>query len=31
MRDEIAALPEPAHALTLLERLVAEKRPLVSA
>ncbi len=31
LRDEIAALPEPAHALMLLERLVAEKRPLVSA
>ncbi len=31
MRDEIAALPEPAHAVALLERLAAEKRPLVSA
>jgi UDP:flavonoid glycosyltransferase YjiC (YdhE family) len=25
LRDEIAALPEPAHAVTLLERLVAEQ------
>lgn len=31
MRDEIAALPEPAHAVMLLERLAAEKRPLRSA
>jgi MGT family glycosyltransferase len=30
MRDEIAALPEPAYAVTLLERLAGEKRPLVS-
>ena len=30
MRDEITALPGPAHAVTLLERLAAEKRPLVS-
>jgi len=30
MRDEIAALPEPAHAVRLLERLAAERRPLVS-
>lgn len=27
MRDEIAGLPEPAHALRLLERLAAEKKP----
>jgi UDP:flavonoid glycosyltransferase YjiC (YdhE family) len=31
MRDEIAALPGPAHAVMLLERLAAEQRPLVSA
>jgi UDP:flavonoid glycosyltransferase YjiC (YdhE family) len=31
IRDEIAALPEPAHAVALLERLAAEKRPLLSA
>jgi len=31
MRDEIAALPGPAYAVMLLERLVAEKRPLFSA
>ena len=31
MRDEIAALPALARALMLLERLAAEKRPLVSA
>jgi UDP:flavonoid glycosyltransferase YjiC (YdhE family) len=31
LRDEIAALPGPAHAVTLLERLAAEKRPLYSA
>jgi UDP:flavonoid glycosyltransferase YjiC (YdhE family) len=30
-RDEIAALPGPAHAVMLLERLAAEKRPLCSA
>jgi len=30
IRDEVAELPGPAHAVTLLERLVAEKRPLVS-
>lgn len=29
MRDEIAALPGPGHAVMLLERLAAEKRPLV--
>jgi hypothetical protein len=31
MRDEIAGLPAPSHALMLLERLAAEKRPIVSA
>ena len=31
LRDEISALPEPAHAVGLLERLAAEKRPLYSA
>lgn len=31
LRDEIAALPEPAHAVRLLERLAAKKRPLFSA
>jgi hypothetical protein len=31
MRDEIAALPEPGHAVALLERLAAERRPLISA
>ena len=30
LRDEIAALPGPAHALLLLERLAAEKRPICS-
>jgi UDP:flavonoid glycosyltransferase YjiC (YdhE family) len=30
MRDEIAALPGPEHAVTLLERLAAERRPLPS-
>jgi MGT family glycosyltransferase len=30
MRDEIAALPGPGHALTLLERLAADKRPLIA-
>ncbi len=29
LRDEIAALPGPAHALTLLERLGTERRPLI--
>jgi UDP:flavonoid glycosyltransferase YjiC (YdhE family) len=29
LRDEIAALPGPAHALTLLERLGTERRPVV--
>ena len=31
LRDEIAALPGPAHAVALLERLATEKRPLLSA
>jgi len=31
MRDEIAALPGPAHAIMLLERLAAEKQPVFSA
>lgn len=31
MRDEFAALPGPAHAVALLERLAAERRPLLSA
>jgi MGT family glycosyltransferase len=31
LRDEIAALPDPAHAIGLLERLAREKRPLYSA
>jgi UDP:flavonoid glycosyltransferase YjiC (YdhE family) len=31
MRDEIAALPGPEHAVALLERLAAEQRPLFSA
>jgi UDP:flavonoid glycosyltransferase YjiC (YdhE family) len=31
LRDEFAALPGPAHAIRLLERLAAEKRPLLSA
>ena len=31
MRDEIAALPEPAYAVELLERLARERRPLLSA
>jgi UDP:flavonoid glycosyltransferase YjiC (YdhE family) len=30
LRHEIAALPGPAHAVMLLERLAAERRPLVS-
>jgi len=29
LRDEIAALPGPGHAITLLERLASEKRSLV--
>ncbi|HEU5015458.1 MAG TPA: glycosyltransferase [Roseiflexaceae bacterium] len=31
MRDEIAALPGAAHALMLLERLAAERRPILAA
>lgn len=30
LRDEIAALPPPEHAVGLLERLAAERRPLVA-
>jgi UDP:flavonoid glycosyltransferase YjiC (YdhE family) len=30
LRDELAALPDPAYAVMLLERLAAEKRPLVA-
>lgn len=30
IRDEIAALPGPAHTLTLLERLATERRPLLA-
>lgn len=29
LRDEIAALPAPAHAVTLLERLAAEHQPIL--
>jgi UDP:flavonoid glycosyltransferase YjiC (YdhE family) len=31
IRDEIAVMPGPDHAVRLLERLAAERRPLVSA
>jgi UDP:flavonoid glycosyltransferase YjiC (YdhE family) len=31
LRDEIAALPGPEHAVTLLERLAAERQPIVAA
>lgn len=31
MRDEIAALPGPEHAVALLERLAAERQPIVAA
>lgn len=31
VRDEMAALPGPEHAVELLERLAAEKRPLLAA
>ncbi|MEO8716115.1 MAG: nucleotide disphospho-sugar-binding domain-containing protein, partial [Acetobacteraceae bacterium] len=31
MRDEMAALPGPEHAVELLERLVAERQPLLTA
>jgi UDP:flavonoid glycosyltransferase YjiC (YdhE family) len=30
LRDAIAALPGPEHAVSLLERLVVERRPLLS-
>ena len=30
MRDEIAALPGPEHAVALLERLAAERRPILA-
>jgi hypothetical protein len=30
MRDEIAALPGPEHAVELLERLAKDRRPLIS-
>jgi UDP:flavonoid glycosyltransferase YjiC (YdhE family) len=30
LRDEIARLPEPAHAVALLERLARERKPLVA-
>ena len=30
MRDEIAALPGPEHAVALLERLAAEKQPILA-
>jgi len=30
VRDEIAALPGPEYAVELLERLAAEKRPLIA-
>lgn len=31
IRDEYAALPGPAHGVTLLERLAAERRPILTA
>ena len=31
IRDDFATLPGPMHAVRLLERLVAEKRPIISA
>ena len=31
LRDEIRALPGPEYAVTLLERLAAERRPLAAA
>jgi len=31
MRDAIAALPGPEHAVALLERLAAERQPIVAA
>jgi hypothetical protein len=30
MRDEMIALPGPEHAVALLERIEAERRPIVS-
>jgi MGT family glycosyltransferase len=30
LRDEIAGLPDPAHAVTLIERLAVERRPLIA-
>ncbi|MGI8681093.1 MAG: hypothetical protein ACR2JO_02945 [Mycobacteriales bacterium] len=30
VRDEYAALPGPAHAVTLLERLAADRRPILT-
>jgi len=31
LREAMATLPGPEHAITLLERLVVEQRPLLSA
>lgn len=31
LSDEIAALPEPAHAVGLIERLAAERRPILAS
>jgi UDP:flavonoid glycosyltransferase YjiC (YdhE family) len=31
VRDEMAALPGPGHAVALLERLAAERRPILAA
>ena len=31
VRDEMAALPGPEHAVALLERLAREKQPILSA
>ncbi len=31
MRDAMAMLPEPEHAVTLLERLAVEQRPLLNS
>ena len=31
MRDEIAALPGPEHAVALLERLAVERQPIMAA
>jgi UDP:flavonoid glycosyltransferase YjiC (YdhE family) len=30
LRDEIAGLPDPAHAVTVIERLAVERRPLIA-